>query len=207
MSYTHIYTNMVDAEMFVKWLRQYIVDMTSPAVLEMFGKHAGLFVQLPTHNRPIPIGELQISEIPIDRQFRMDILNRQMGTPNYRYSFSVYFQPQSDLAQVQVWGWNTSFPTLVNEYIKLKERLEWNFPIKDDSVAPLSLAIDPNRPPLPSERGWDLVFHWYYSVPRWVCLNLGDLSEKIGYAYPTVRNKHSEYVAQYGEHPIENNKK
>lgn len=57
-------------------------------------------------------------------------------------------------------------------------------------------------PPAPDNAGWDAVFDWYYSVPRWVCHGLEKLSEMIGYAYGTVRRMHSLYKDQYGEYPI-----
>ena len=57
-------------------------------------------------------------------------------------------------------------------------------------------------PPQPDVAGWDAVFDWYYSVPRHVCRTLRELSEKVFCHYGTVRNRESDYRAQYGELPI-----
>ena len=59
------------------------------------------------------------------------------------------------------------------------------------------------NPPIPGQNGatWDDVFDWYHRVPRYVCPNQKTLAELIPMAYPTVRNRHSEYKAQYGERP------
>lgn len=66
-----------------------------------------------------------------------------------------------------------------------------------------AIAVNAQSPmPLPDTAGWDALFNWYYSVPRWLCPDLRELSQKVMCAYGTVRNHHSLYVAQYGERPM-----
>lgn len=51
--------------------------------------------------------------------------------------------------------------------------------------------------------GWDAVFNWWYSIPRWICLNLKELAKKQNVAHETAIRNHGIYVDKYGQRPIQ----
>ncbi len=57
-------------------------------------------------------------------------------------------------------------------------------------------------PPQPENEGWDAVFDWYHSIPRYLCQGFAALSKMIGKPEDTVRKKHMDYRSQYGVYPI-----